>query len=411
VVWDHITGLLAGPALIRAEISKRLGQARTSDPALRQRQRLETALAKAAKSIAAMIEAYSGQLPTIDEMRSRMPQLRAREAGLRAQLDAAQAADRDAHLKLAGDLEGFLAQLRGTTATASTVGRRRVLKLLVKDVLIGPEKITIRHRIPARASATGVTQRDPQPDTEGDHRAGCQVRWGRVDAPLRRAGEGVLGFAELGEEPGFQERLHQRQYPLVLDPSADPAHQCGMGRSRRTNPRLTTGLDDLATLPGMVTITRPRHPLAGKPLRMLGSLRRHGRLELLLVLPDGSKSLVPAAWTGRGEGDGVAGGDVPAAAATLGRLGDLLAACVLVSALSARCQGGAEQAARQSPAKEDSRAACAAQSAAGPGSGATCDVAGPASRRARGRSGHDASRADRPGSSPGRDGTGRGERR
>jgi site-specific DNA recombinase len=190
VIWDHITGLLADPALIRAEVSKRLEQAHTSDPALRQRKRLETALAKAAKSITAMIEAYSEQLITIDEMRSRMPQLRAREAGLRAQLEAAQAqaADRDAYLKLAGDLEGFLAQLRSKTATASTGERRRVLKLLVKDVLIGPEKITIRHRIPARASAAGITQRDSQPDTEGDHRAGCQVRWGRG---LTRARESV----------------------------------------------------------------------------------------------------------------------------------------------------------------------------------------------------------------------------
>ena len=48
VVWDHITTLLADPALIRAEIGKRLEQARTADPATRQRQRLELALAKAA---------------------------------------------------------------------------------------------------------------------------------------------------------------------------------------------------------------------------------------------------------------------------------------------------------------------------------------------------------------------------
>ena len=41
VVWDHITALLADPALIRAEISKRLEQARTADPATRQRKRLE----------------------------------------------------------------------------------------------------------------------------------------------------------------------------------------------------------------------------------------------------------------------------------------------------------------------------------------------------------------------------------
>lgn len=41
VVWDHITGLLADPALIRAEIGKRLEQARTSDPVTRQRRRRE----------------------------------------------------------------------------------------------------------------------------------------------------------------------------------------------------------------------------------------------------------------------------------------------------------------------------------------------------------------------------------
>src|SRR5271165_5003310 len=99
VVWDHITGLLADPALIRAEISKRLEQARTSDPVTRQRQQLELALAKAATSVTAMIQAYSEQLITIDELRARMPDLRAREASLRGQLDAldAQAADRDAY--------------------------------------------------------------------------------------------------------------------------------------------------------------------------------------------------------------------------------------------------------------------------------------------------------------------------
>src|SRR6516165_5166661 len=87
VVWDHITGLLADPALIRAEITKRLDQARTSGPVTSQRNRLEAALAKATASITAMIEAFSEQLVTIDELRTRMPHLRARQASLRGQLD------------------------------------------------------------------------------------------------------------------------------------------------------------------------------------------------------------------------------------------------------------------------------------------------------------------------------------
>ena len=181
VVWDHITALLVDPALIRAEISKRLEQARTADPATRQRKQLELALAKAAASVTAMIEAYSEQLITIDELRARMPHLRSREANLRGQIDAldARAADRDAYLKLADDLEGFLAQLRGNAATATVEDRQRVLRLLVKDILIGPEKITIRHRIPTRPGGSGARQRDPGPDTEGDHRPDYLLRWGR----------------------------------------------------------------------------------------------------------------------------------------------------------------------------------------------------------------------------------------
>src|SRR5260370_2431461 len=129
VVWDHITAMLADPALIRAEISKRLDAARTADPATRQRQHLELALAKAATAITAMIEAYSEQLITIDELRARMPHLRALQTILRGQLDAldAQAADRDAYLTLAVDLEGFLAQLRGNAATATVEERQPVL--------------------------------------------------------------------------------------------------------------------------------------------------------------------------------------------------------------------------------------------------------------------------------------------
>ena len=181
VVWDHITSLLADPALIRAEIDRRLTQARTSDPVTRQRKQLELALAKAATSVTAMIEAYSEQLITIDELRTRMPHLRAREANLRSQIEAldAQAADQDAYLKLADDLDGFLAQLRGNAATASISERQRVLRLLVKDVLIGPEKITIRHRIPVRERTSSGGGHHDTTDTEGDMRQSYPLCWGR----------------------------------------------------------------------------------------------------------------------------------------------------------------------------------------------------------------------------------------
>jgi site-specific DNA recombinase len=178
VVWDHITTLLADPALIRAEIDRRLDFARSSDPVTAQRTRLEAALVKASGSVNGMIQAFQEQLITIDELRARMPDLRGREASLRAQIDAldSQLADREIYLKLADDLEGFLAGLRRAAGTTAVPERQRVLRLLVKDVLVGPDKITIRHRIPVREpTPTGHDQ--PTPDAEGDHRASCPLRW------------------------------------------------------------------------------------------------------------------------------------------------------------------------------------------------------------------------------------------
>ena len=182
VVWDHITALLADPALIQAEINRRLDLARTSDPVVSQRKRLTDALTQATAAVNRMISAYQEELITIDELRARIGDLRTREATLRTQLEAldAQAADRQIFLKLADDLEGFLAGLRTRTKGADVTERQRIVRLLVKDVLVGPEKITIRHRIPVREHAPATGHEHPASDTEGDHQAGCPLRWGRA---------------------------------------------------------------------------------------------------------------------------------------------------------------------------------------------------------------------------------------
>jgi Family of unknown function (DUF5372) len=153
-----------------------------------------------------------------------------------------------------------------------------------------------------------------------------------------------------------------------------------------------------------VTVTRAHHPLVGQPLRVLGRMRRHGRLELLLELADGSKRLIPAAWTDQSEQPTPADAQ-DSATATLGSVWDLLAVCGLVSALAARARAGDDrgQAARQSPSKEDSRAACAAQSGAGPGSGATGDPVSPAPRTGRRGGDHTAGPPDRQSIHPGHD--------
>ncbi len=157
VVWEHITELISDPTLIRGEIDSRLRQARNSDPAKREREQVELALTKTTTAIARMIEAFQEQMITIDELRARMPELRTRETNLRGQLDA---------------LDSQIAD------------RQRVLRLLVKNVLIGSGKITIRHRIPLRQRASDRGTPTASTDTESDRKASCQVRWGVVSPVL-----------------------------------------------------------------------------------------------------------------------------------------------------------------------------------------------------------------------------------
>ena len=87
-----------------------------------------------------------------------------------------------------------------------------------------------------------------------------------------------------------------------------------------------------------VRITRPRHPLRGHPLRVLGRMRRHARLELLLELPDGSKRWIPQAWTDAEQDTTTSDG-----VATLGSLADLLAASALSQAGSDAGRGSRER--------------------------------------------------------------------
>ncbi len=130
-----------------------------------------------------------------------------------------------------------------------------------------------------------------------------------------------------------------------------------------------------------VTVTRANHPLTGRVLSVLGRMRRQGQVQLLVVLPDGSKTLMPAVWT-----DDAAAADPSVSQATveaLDRTGkhdfaavlagtdDLLRACRLVEAFARREEAGQGQAARKSPCEEADHAACPVESDPRSGPGAT----------------------------------------
>src|SRR5271154_3140284 len=151
IVWDEVVRLLEDPTLIEQELDRRLEAARSSNPTKKREQSLQRELAQVGKGIERLLSAYQEALMSIEQLRERMPTLRQREQTLRAELQAItdQANDRAAFLRLAETLTAFLARLHEAADTLSINERQRIVRLVVKDVLIGEDTITIRHSIPA----------------------------------------------------------------------------------------------------------------------------------------------------------------------------------------------------------------------------------------------------------------------
>ncbi len=79
-----------------------------------------------------------------------MPSLRHREMAVQNQLAAldAELVDAETYITLAESFEGFLAKLHDAAQSLDVADRQRVLRLVVKEVQVGPEAVVIKHSIP-----------------------------------------------------------------------------------------------------------------------------------------------------------------------------------------------------------------------------------------------------------------------
>jgi site-specific DNA recombinase len=232
IVWAEVIRLLEDPTLIQQELDRRLEAARSSDPTQKREQSLQRELAHVGKSIERLLRAYQEALMSIEELRERMPALRQREQKLRAELQAIadQANDRAVFLRLAETLTAFLARLHDAADTLSITERQRIVRLVVKDVLIGDDTITIRHSIPVGSPQGGC----PSPGHAGGPNyllckgSDRSSLWSTPTfVPIAHAPtliSTLIGFLNRS----FQPHLDQMQHRSVDDPSSHRSHKLGV---------------------------------------------------------------------------------------------------------------------------------------------------------------------------------------
>jgi site-specific DNA recombinase len=234
VVWKEVMQLLEDPHIIQDELNRRLEAAKNADPLKQRKDQLRRDQARLAKGMDRLLTAYQESLVSLEQLRCRMPELRQQDQAIKSELQSLEmvAGDQAKYLRLVETLADFHARLQARAETLDVPERQKILRLLVKEVLVGRETITIRHsiRMPNSAPDPSGTPRPPhapEPPPMAQPDPCYLLRSGRHHRPLRSPHLRLRPLPIL-RYSGFQPFLGQPQYPWISHAFLDKLQQMPM---------------------------------------------------------------------------------------------------------------------------------------------------------------------------------------
>jgi site-specific DNA recombinase len=151
VVWDQVIALLEDPGLIQREIEKRIEATKRNSPIIHQKAAIEKQRNKLTQSMDKLLDAYQEGLIPISQLRKRMPELQKRVNTTDKELETLKTHELalDQRLQLL-DVQSFTNQLDGNIHQLDIKEKKKILRLLVKEVVVGDDIIDIKHSIPLK---------------------------------------------------------------------------------------------------------------------------------------------------------------------------------------------------------------------------------------------------------------------
>ncbi len=156
LVWREVVRLLEDEKLIQGELQRRVEMTRASSPSERRLDTLRKENTRMEKAINRLLDAYQAELVTMDELRPRLKDLHKKQQSMQTELRQIenQQYDNDHYLKLANTVTGFLGKLQSNANTLDIVDRQRIVRLLVKEIMVDNDTITLKHAIPITETPT-----------------------------------------------------------------------------------------------------------------------------------------------------------------------------------------------------------------------------------------------------------------
>jgi len=232
-VWDQIIRLLEDDTLMQAEIDRRKETARNADPRRQRQDALHRERVRLGNNVERLITAYQEGLISLLQLRERMPELTKKSKAVEAELQSLEtgAMDRARYLQLAENLSAFREKLHARAKTLDVCERQHILRLLVKEVLVDTESLTIRHAIPlpqtqSPAPIESPASKDTPPSSSQKSsyllrpRSNRSSLWGSPSLiPIARTPMRIPFLVDLFNR-NFQSHLDQMQHGSVDDPSS-----------------------------------------------------------------------------------------------------------------------------------------------------------------------------------------------
>jgi len=215
LVWKQVVQMLDDPGLVRTEIDRRVLEIRESHPTQVRKEALIKEALRIRKGIDRLLDAYQEGLLPLEELRRRVPEMRKKEAGLNSELKSieAKSIDQERYQKLTNHLEEFLGRLRESVENLDIKGRQQILRLIVKEILVGPDTLIIKHSIPTSG-------------TVGSPETPSYLLCGRShDATLRCPPAPLLQFPVFPLHRRFEPPFNIQNVPFAVRMLADGLHQ------------------------------------------------------------------------------------------------------------------------------------------------------------------------------------------
>ena len=154
-IWGSLMSMLESPELIQEEVGKRLSELEKA-PILKQQELLSVKIVKLEEESNRLLDAYQSGCIDLKELKIRMGDIKKEKNDITREISRTNSGlSRGKLLELSEAVKYFSNYLKQSRDTLKLEEKRKIIRMLIEEIQIGKEDISVNHIIPIKDSLSG----------------------------------------------------------------------------------------------------------------------------------------------------------------------------------------------------------------------------------------------------------------